>query len=259
MTISKPGVKPVYVALLFACIVMMAACSKKENISPADDEATTGGIPFYKIQRVENLYISQIDTTDPNQVQAEILYSLEQKKIQPARLAKTTEWDVSFSGMFASFLGGNNNTDPTNTGHRGSGKGGIAIIEKNFEDVVSIPTEFEFKTAQGAIGSDEAGNFGTGVGWYLYDFSGTTVGNGAVNKRHVAYALGNPLALTNGTTLPARTIILRTANGNFAKIKIISCYQDTVDPREMYSSRNLYFTFEYVLVPASSTQFTVKS
>ncbi|MDO7744729.1 MAG: hypothetical protein MUP99_13170, partial [Pedobacter sp.] len=116
-----------------------------------------------------------------------------------------------------------------------------------------------FKTGGTVVGTDKNGDFGEGTGWYLYDFGGRTVGDGSYEKEHVAYAIADGLTLANGTKLPARTIVLRTANGNFAKIKMISCYQNAFTPETWFrTTPHMFFTFEYVLAPKGSTKFEIK-
>ncbi|HEX8021707.1 HmuY family protein [Mucilaginibacter sp.] len=241
------------------------ACKKTEGVKPdtTTPETTTptrdaDKVPYYKLQRVENL-AAQTDDQNPTAPKTEIFFSLDYKKEQPATYAKTSFWDISLSGLYNSFLGGNNNTDATNSGYQGPGKGGITIVQQAFDNVTAIPAAADFKTGKGLIGTDDKGSFGTGTGWYLYDFGGTVVGDGGATKVHVAYALGDPLKLTDGSTLAARTIIVKTASGDFAKIKMISCYKDVFTPDQMFTNTpHMYFTFEYLIVPAGSTKFEIK-
>jgi hypothetical protein len=249
--------------MLAIATVLFSSCSKKNDPTPDTTTPVTSTrsadvVPYYKLQRVENL-AAETDDQNPTTPKTEILFSLDYKKEQPSSYAKTTFWDLSLSGLYNSFLGGNNNSNPANSGYQGPGKGGVMIVQQAFDDVTTIPSDSEFKTGKGLIGTDDAGNFGEGVGWYLYDFGGLAVGDGSATKVHVAYALGNALKLANGTTLPARTIIVKTALGDYAKIKMISCYKDVFTPDLMFTNTpHMYFTFEYVIVPAGSTKFEIK-
>lgn len=238
------------------------ACKKNDAVTPDPVPVTTtrdaDKVPYYKVQRVENL-AAQTDDQNPTVPKTEILFSLDYKKEQPATYAKTSLWDISLSGLYNSFLGGNNNSDIVNSGYQGPGKGGVTIVEKAFDDVTAIPADADFKTGKGLIGTDKNGNFSDDIGWYLYDFGGTTVGDGSDTKVHVAYALGSALKLADGSTLAARTVIVKTATGDYAKIKMISCYKDIFTPDQMLTnSPHMYFTFEYVIVPAGSTKFEIK-
>lgn len=250
---SAKWIFPILVIAIFA-----TACTKNKDIAPEEPVTAGTTVPFYKLQRVENL-AAETDDKNPTVPKTEVLFSLENKVEQPLTFAKTSLWDISFSGLYNSFLSGNNNTNTLNTGYQGPGKGGIIVVEKSFEEVTTVPSDTEFKTGKGLVGTDAAGAFGDGIGWYLYDFGGTLVGDGTDQKQHVAYALGSPLKLVSGVTLPARTIIIRTANGNYAKVKMISCYKDLFTASLWFKdSPHMYFTFEYVLVPKGSTKFEIK-
>jgi len=120
-------------------------------------------------------------------------------------------------------------------------------MTENFEDVINIPSDDQFRTGSALIGTDDAGAFGAGVGYYLYDFDGTKKGDGSYDKQHVAYVFQEK-----------RTIIVRTAKGNYAKIKMRSIYKDMLDPATWTrNSPHPYFSFEYVLAKAGSTKFTI--
>jgi hypothetical protein len=250
------------IAILAVVALTFSSCSKKDAVTPDPTPETStrdaDKVPYYKLQRVENL-AAQTDDQNPTSPKTEILFSLDYNKEQPATYAKTSFWDISLSGLYNSFLGGNNNVDQTNTGYQGPGKGGITIVQQAFDDVTAIPSATDFKTGKGLIGTDDRGNFGSGTGWYLYDFGGTTVGDGSATKVHVAYALGSALKLADGSTLPARTVVLKLASGDYAKIKMISCYKDVFTTDQMFTNTpHMYFTFEYVIVPAGSTKFEIK-
>lgn len=247
---------------LFAFVVLaitFTACKKDEvSPEPVKPEETAGTVPYYKLQRVENFAA----TTDNNTTTAAptVYFSLENRASVIADYVKTTRWDVAFGGLFNSFLSANNGSTATNHGVGTSAKGGILILAKSFDEVTEIPADASFKTTPDVIGTDDAGDYGAGMGWYLYDFNGTKVRDGAYANQHVAYALGaNSLSLKNGTTIPARTIVVRTAKGNYAKIKMISCYKDAYTLASWSrDTPHMYFTFEYVLVPAGSSKFEIK-
>lgn len=245
-----------------ALLTFFTSCKKDEPVAGEKEPVTTTRsvdlVPYYKIQRVENLQV-ETDDANPTAPKPEVLFSLDYKKVQPATYGKTSFWDISFSGLYNSFIGGNNGSDINNSGYTGPGVGGITIVAKSFEEVTAIPAVTDFKTGRGLIGTDDLGAFGEGLGWYLYDFGGTVVGDGSYDKQHVAYAMGNTFNMANGQKTPARTVIVRTAKGDFAKIKMISCYKDvfTTD-KMMRNTPHMFFTFEYVIVPAGSTTFEIK-
>jgi hypothetical protein len=222
--------------------LFFTACSKNDNPTPTptpDPPVQTGSVPFYKLQRVENLY-APADDTNPAASLPPLYYSLENKGQITADFAKTASWDMVFTGTYNVFIGSNGATD-----HKT--EGGILILKQPFEQVTDVPADNLFTTTK-SFGLDEAGNFGQGTGWALYDFDGDKMGDGSAAKHHVVYAL------------PAtRTLVVRTAKGNYVKIKMISCYKDVFTADKWFiDTPHMYFTFEYVIVPKGSTKFEIK-
>ncbi len=259
MFFVNDAVRKVVLNGFYCCVILLFAACSKENVSADDpEEEPSTEVPYYKLQRVENLNAST-DDENPLVDKQEILFSLKYKKEQPLNYAKTTRWDISLSGLYNSFIGGNNKTDASNSGYQGPGIGGIMILARAFDDVTDVPEDHLFKTGKGLIGTDDAGYFGQGVGWYLYDFGGALVGDGSYDKMHVAYALGDSLKLSDGNILSPRTIVVRTASGDYAKIKMISCYKDAFKPGDWFrNTPHMFFSFEYVMVPAGSKKFEIR-
>ncbi|TJZ63206.1 hypothetical protein FAZ15_02630 [Sphingobacterium olei] len=259
--IEKAAVSITYVFLAFL-VIGFVACDKGNDPGQDEEEIPDDTTPsdesnFYKLIRVENFQGTQDNNFES--AAAAIYYSLENNKPMEAKYQQTNRWDLAFGGLLNSFVSGNNGSNSTNSGYGNTAKGGIAIIEKPFDEVTDIPVDSEFKTGGNLIGTDNYGEFGEGIGWYLYDFAGIIVRDGAYANQHVAYALDRPLTLKNGTVVPPRTVIVRTAKGNYAKIKLISLYKDQFERSEWTrSSPKVYFTFEYILAPAGSTKFEIK-
>lgn len=231
-------------------VFIFSSCAKENDIQPdapqkpVTEEPFKGTVPFHTLTRITNLQITKEDALYAG-VTPPFYYSLENNKAINPDQAKTADWDIAFDGIFNSFLEGNNSTDKSNKGFRGGGNGGIMILPLPFDQVTTIPADSEFKTKSRAVGSDDAGAFGEGVGWYLYDYGGTIRGGGAIDKKHVAYAMPE-----------TRTIILRTAKGNYAKIKIISCYKDVLTVDKMFKDTpKMFLTFDFILLPKGSTKF----
>lgn len=253
-------------AILFFIAITLTACSSDEKPAEGEENGEEPGteVPvnttlFNKVIHVKN-YQGSTSDANPTTPAATLYYSLEENKAVEGSYKKTRKWDLAFGGLYASFLSGNNGTNSQNNGYQASGVGGITIVAKPFDEVVDIPADTEFKTGIDVIGTDDAGSFGNGVGWYLYDFDGVVVTDGTnPQKAHVAYALGDPLKIKNGSTIPARTVILKTANGNYAKIKMISVYKDVYTSAEWFKDTpHMYYTFDYVMVPKGSTKFEIK-
>lgn len=220
---------------LMLAIGVLFSCKKdKEPVEETPDF-------YYKLERVEN-FASATDKA------TKIYFSFKTKKEVEATQVKTMEWDMAFGGMMTSLISGNNSVDAANYGVGSNAIGGIAIVEKPFDQVTDVPAESEFKTGKDVYGMDKEGAYGTGTGWYLYDMSGTIKGDGSEQKKHVAYAMPEK-----------RTLVIRTAKGDYAKIKMISLYKDAFTADKMFKDTpKSFFTFEYVVVPKGSTKFQIK-
>ena len=122
--------------------------------------------------------------------------------------AKTNKWDLAFSGT----------TILVNGGTSGPGQGGALVLEKPFEALSEAPKE-GYKT-DGPSGNAIAG--GSGNSWYKYDMS--------------VHAI---------LPIIGRTVVVRTAEGKFAKIEFISYYKGA--PEEVPTEESKYYTFRYSL------------
>lgn len=263
--LTKTGLMDLRYYTVLAFLLMatfVTSCSKDNDPGQEEEEIPEDTTPadeslFNKLIRIENIPATQ--ENDFTNDAAPVYFSLENKTKVDPKYKQTNRWDLAFTGLFNSFLSGNNGTNSNNMGYGNTAKGGITIVEKSFEDVVDIPADSQFKTAAGAIGTDDYGDYGEGIGWYLYDFYGTLVRNGAAQDAHICYPLHSGLTLKNGTVVPPRTVILRTAKGDYAKIKMISVYKDVFEAKDMYKDApHVFFTFEYVLAKAGSTKFEIK-
>lgn len=232
--------------LAIAIILSLIVSCKKDDAVP--DIATPQDTLYNKLRTVSNFGESLPAGSEPLDEQAPIYFSFEKNGAVPVEYRKTARWDMSFSGIYRSFIGGNNGNDDKNLGHGGPGKGGVMILTKKFEEVTDIPDDNAFKTGSGLIGTDDSGAFGQGIGYYLYDFGGTIMGDGSYDKQHVAYVLSN-----------TRTVIVRTAKGDYAKIKMLSIYKDLLDAKDWKrNSPHPYFSFQYVLAKAGSKKFEIR-
>lgn len=222
-------------SLLILTAGILSSCKKDKE--PAEETSDF----YYKLERVEN-FASATDKATT------IYFSFNTKKEVAGTQVKTADWDMAFGGMLTSFISGNNGADATNYGAGSNAVGGVAIIEKPFDQVTDMPATTEFKTGKDVIGTDKEGAIGTETGWYLYDMNGTIKGDGSAMKKHVAYAMPEK-----------RTLVIRTAKGDYVKIKMISLYKNAFTADKMFLNTPMpFFTFEYVVVPKGSTKFQIK-
>ena len=146
-------------------------------------------------------------------------YSLADGEIVADEDSASTQWDLAFSGT----------TVLTNSGASGPGQGGAVILDIPFEEVETAPSEGY------GVDTDSTLAIPTGSenGWYRYT--------------------GNSEPKFAILPLPEKTIVVRTAAGNYAKVEILSYYQgnpDTSteefnDPATRPPSR--FYTFRYVI------------
>lgn len=146
-------------------------------------------------------------------------YSLAEGEIVADEDSATTEWDIAFSSTFII----------VNNGTSGPGQSGAVILDVPFEEVTTAPSEgYNIDTeSQYAIPT------GSGNGWYNY-----TGGNEPVRAV---------------LPLPEKTIVVRTATGNYAKVDILSYYKGNPDTStDEFANPDTrppgrYYTFRYVI------------
>ncbi len=221
--------------LFLMSVIALSSCRKDRKVV---EEAPTN---YYKLRRVENFA--------PAVAGAKTAYfNFDTKAEVAAASEKTADWDLAFGGTNVSFMSGNNGSDAANYGSGNTTTGGVLVIEKPFDEVTAVPADAEFKTGKDIVGMDKEGAFSTSIGWYLYDFTGLVRGDGSARKKHVVYAMPEK-----------RTVVIRTAKGDYAKIKMISCYKDALTADKWFQDVPfMFYTFEYVVVPKGSTKFVIK-
>ena len=137
------------------------------------------------------------------------LFSLRENRIVQNADSATTAWDLAFNAT----------TVLTNGGSSGPGEGGAVILALPFEDVLEAPSDAEIhvdETGAPAVKQSAAGD------WYNYNPQTNVV-----------------------TPVPGRTLVVRTADGRYAKIRIVSYYRGAPDVIGD-DSESRYYTFDYV-------------
>ena len=129
---------------------------------------------------------------------------------EAAEVTENDSWDIAFKGT----------TIITNSGVSGSGRAASIIVNGTFADVLVVPKYSEFKQDTDAVLAIPSGS---GNGWYNY--------NGATHQI---------------TPIAGKIIIVKTNNGNYAKMEILSYYKD------LTTSETPYYTFNYMYQPNGS-------
>jgi hypothetical protein len=129
----------------------------------------------------------------------------------------TSNWDIGFRGT--SII--------VNSGTSGPGTAGAIVQTEIFDEIVTAPNAGynvdNKNTPAYAIPT------GSGNGWYNYD--GATM-------------LVSPIA--------GRVIIIKTANGKFAKMEILSYYKDAPAAPNAMTDAARYFSLRYIFQPDGS-------
>ena len=153
------------------------------------------------------------------------LYSLETNEIISNADSATSKWDLGFRGT----------TIITNSGNSGPAQGGAFVLVGTFDDLKDIPVDSVFKTDNAP--SAYAITAGSGRGWYTY--------NAPVNLV---------------TPIPGRVLVIRTANGKFAKVEILNYYKGGITPDASASDedklkKQRYYTFRFMFQGDGSKKF----
>jgi HmuY protein len=129
----------------------------------------------------------------------------------------STDWDLALQGT----------TVFVNGGTSGPGQGAAQIFEGTMEELAAAP-------AGGYVEDSDTGMAipgGSGSGWYNYNPANNVI-----------------------APIPGRVIVLRTADGRYAKLRILSYYRGS--PTEVTAeSESRYYTFEHVFQPDGTLQF----
>lgn len=141
-------------------------------------------------------------------------FSLRTGQIVANADSASTGWDLAFKGT----------TILVNGGTSGPGNGAAQVLEGLFDEVKEAPADGWAQ--DGANGP--AIPTGSGNGWYSYNPATQTV-----------------------LPVPGRVLLIRTADGRFAKVSMVSYYQGApASPSNESTSR--FLTFDYVFQPDGS-------
>lgn len=152
-------------------------------------------------------------------------YSLEKNTVIDNADSATTKWDVGFRGT----------TIITNGGTSGPGVGAAFVFSGTFSDLAKISMDSVFRT-DGGPGA-YAIPTGSGNGWYSYDYATQLI-----------------------TPIPGRILVIRTADGKYAKVEIQNYYKGGITPDASASDedkmkKQRYYTFRFAYQANGSGEF----
>ncbi|MCC6754051.1 MAG: HmuY family protein [Saprospiraceae bacterium] len=127
----------------------------------------------------------------------------------------TNKWDIGFKS----------NVVIVNSGVSGPGQTSAFLYDGLFGELKEVPADSAFQ-------QDEPGKLAIGKGWYNY----------------------NPSAMTL-TPKPGKIIFLRTNEGKYVKMEILSYYKDSPATPNAFTDKDRYYTFRYVHQNNGTTKF----
>ncbi len=127
----------------------------------------------------------------------------------------STEWDLGFRGTEIRANGGTS----------GPGNGAALVFTGAFEDLLAAPESgyATDDTNRNAIPQ------GSGNGWYNYDPQVNLI-----------------------SPIPGRVLVIKTADGRYAKVRIVSYYRGAPATPNPVTDEARYYTFDYVFQPDGS-------
>lgn len=221
--------KNVIILTVLTALVSFSACKKDNSVTtPSDPNAygvtVNGNSATVKNLPADTIVGLDISSGQPVGVGKYAFFNLRTNIWVSNADSATSNWDLAFSGT----------TIRINGGTSGAANGGAFIWLGSFDNLTTISPDSVFRTD----------NFpayaiikGSGKGWYNYD--------GATNLL---------------TPIPGRVLVIRTANGNYAKVEILNYYRGGVTPSasasdEIKTNEQRYYTFRYTYQPNGSTTF----
>jgi hypothetical protein len=259
-------------AFRFFCLivagVLIGSCGKVYDLNGADwqPDVPPSDSVFNREVQVLNLGARLPDGHVPLDEEDPMFFSLERFSSIGIAYRSTDRWDLSFSGMYGTNISANNGTR-AGFGYGTSAIGGMVVLDAAYDDVTEVPDENLFKYP-GVSGLDDQGAFGQGLGHLVYTFFGNPfrpdkmkdqdnpdpAAQVEVNKYiHMMYCLSRKTADTFKAVkvLRPRTLIIKTARGNYAKMEMQSVYDGITDPMSMRRDKDIKspaYTFRYIVI-----------
>jgi hypothetical protein len=207
-----------FVAIL--AVVTLASCTKVGTTTPIDT-TNNGSFKVFTIGNITTVQNLIADTIigftpigQPYGANKFTFYSIVNNAIVPSTDSASNRWDIAFKGSLII----------VNNGTSGPGNGGAFVQVGLFNEIAQVSNDSTIRV-------DNAPNyaiqFGSNRAWYTYNSTANLI-----------------------TPIPGRTLIIRSANGNFAKLEILNYYKGGTTPSVSASDdvkirQQRYYTFRY--------------
>lgn len=209
--------------LVLLSILILASCTKKE-IKPELEDG--------KSIVIKDLPGDVGNTVGSGKLFESFYFSMKTGAKVPASEKLTASWDLAFAKEYNSYVSINNGADASSLGFGGPGKGAMLVINQAYDQLKTAPSDAEFL----ANGISSTGiDVGNGNGWFFYEMN-----------THIAVPVKN------------RTFVIRTADGQFAKLELISMYKGAPKVVSDLNWPAPYFTFRYFLQSDGSRNLSTK-
>jgi len=218
-------------------LLVMAACS--DDPKPAEIVLTPVDEYVSRDEATGTIYIKDLPGSIGNtQVSGHtpVFFNLEEHRIinpyddqgklleLPETDQKSYAWDVGFTSVYNSYMTMNNGSAEDTPGYGGPGRGAIIVLDAPFDEVDEAPADEAFNTFMS--GQTDVGweDFPPGYkGWYFYSL-----------QSHIM------------SPITGITIVVRTAEGKYAKLEMRSLYLGTPE-NPTVNTPAPYFNFRYYL------------
>lgn len=205
----------------FLVLAMVAVgCKKdKDNPNPNNTSATT---------------VSDLPgdlTATPGGSARNVYFSFVTGAAVDSSQKKSANWDIAFTNIYNSYVTINNGTNTVSPGYGGTTQGMLWIVNKPFDSVTVVPAASE-ANVNGSAGMDGYPT-SSWPGWYQYNMT-----------THIL------------TTIAGKTLVIRMANGKYAKLEMKSLYKGA-PANPTISTPVPYFTFRYWVQQDGSTNLKI--
>ena len=189
-----------------AFLLVGLVACKKDNSVTPSDPLT--------VQEVDNLFAPN-DEIDRET--GEILQTNDFVKFSFSTNGIVTDdsWDLAFKGTKI-LVNGGTGSDNVNR----NGNGGAIIKDGIFEEMTTAPDDAEYRQDSG---TDLAIPTGSNNGWYVYN--------------DAAYLI---------TPIAGKVIFVRTHDGKYAKLEILSYYKDAPATPDPFTDQAATYTFRFI-------------
>ncbi|HVU57584.1 MAG TPA: HmuY family protein [Puia sp.] len=217
---------------VFAIMLSAAAC--KKDSAPVDTSIRTRLSAYVEKDGKSIIYVTDLpgDTTASPGAPAKTLYfSLASNDTVSSSQSLTTNWDVSFANIYNSYVTINNGTNQNSPGYGGTAQGALYIVSQPFDSVKTVPAAGDVNV-NGSAGMDGYPS-ASWPGWYEYN-----------STTHLL------------TTLQGKTLVIRMANGKYAKLAMVSLYKGN-PANPTLTTPVPYITFKYWVQQDGSTNLQI--